>query len=88
MIGNESQRKSLLATIPDLQHRHRPILLFDQPSTRKCLALLGAGAALVAGHPELITASVSADGVQFGGLIGASDPIVFGLWETLRNEFK
>ncbi|MEC7942411.1 MAG: hypothetical protein VX212_18775 [Pseudomonadota bacterium] len=43
---------------------------------------------MVAGHPELITASVSADGVQFGGLIGASDPIVFGLWETLRNEFK
>ncbi|MEZ9309882.1 hypothetical protein AB4205_01910 [Vibrio sp. 10N.286.49.F3] len=43
---------------------------------------------MVAGHPELITASVSADGVQFGGIIGASAPIVFGLWETLRNEFK
>ena len=57
-------------------------------STKKGLALLGAGAALVAGHPELITASVSADGVQFGGIIGASAPIVFGLWETLRNEFK
>ncbi|WP_281251971.1 hypothetical protein [Vibrio salilacus] len=39
-------------------------------------------------HPELITASVSADGVQFGGIIGVSAPIVFGLWETLRNEFK
>ena len=60
----------------------------DQPSTKKGLALLGAGAALVAGHPELITASVSADGIQFGGIIGASAPIVFGLWETLRNEFK
>ncbi|MEZ8241283.1 hypothetical protein AB6C73_22745 [Vibrio splendidus] len=57
-------------------------------STKKGLALLGAGAALVAGHPEHITASVSADGVQFGGIIGASAPIVFGLWETLRNEFK
>ncbi|MFA0327354.1 hypothetical protein AB4519_23505 [Vibrio splendidus] len=45
-------------------------------STKKGLALLGAGAALVAGHPELITASVSADGVQFGGIIGASAPIV------------
>ncbi|MEZ8576846.1 hypothetical protein AB6C82_18580 [Vibrio splendidus] len=56
--------------------------------TKKGSALLGAGAALVAGHPELITASVSADGVQFGGIIGASAPIVFGLWETLRNEFK
>ena len=86
VIGNESQRKALLANISDLQHR--PILLFDQPSTKKGLALLGAGAALVAGHPELITASVSADGVQFGGIIGASAPIVFGLWETLRNEFK
>ena len=55
---------------------------------KKGLALLGAGAALVSGHPELITASVSADGVQFGGIIGASAPIAFGLWETLRNEFK
>ncbi|MEZ8060886.1 hypothetical protein [Vibrio splendidus] len=57
-------------------------------STKKGLALLGAGAALVAGHPELVTASVSADGVQFGGIIGVSALIVFGLWETLRNEFK
>ena len=57
-------------------------------STKKGLALIGAGAALVASHPDLITASVSADGVQFGGIIGASAPIVFGLWETLRNEFK
>ena len=44
--------------------------------------------ALVAGHPELITASVSVGSIQFGGIIGASDPIVFGLWENLRNEFK
>ncbi|WP_276605532.1 hypothetical protein [Vibrio tasmaniensis] len=43
---------------------------------------------MLSGHPELITASVSADGVQFGGIIGASGSIVFGLWETLRNEFK
>ncbi len=57
-------------------------------STKKGLALLGAGAVLISGHPELITASVSADGVQFGGIIGASASIVFGLWETLRNEFK
>ncbi|PMN06240.1 hypothetical protein BCT41_06955 [Vibrio splendidus] len=57
-------------------------------STKKGLALLGARAALVAGHPELVTASVSADDAQFGGIIGASAPIVFGLWEPLRNEFK
>ncbi|MEZ9015046.1 hypothetical protein AB6D76_22470 [Vibrio splendidus] len=49
-------------------------------STKKGLALLDAGAALVAGHLDHITASASADGVQFGGIIG--------LWETLRNEFK
>lgn len=60
----------------------------DQPSTKKGLALVGAGAALVSGHPELITASITAEGVQYGGIIGASAPIVFGLWETLRNEFK
>ncbi|WP_162841036.1 hypothetical protein [Vibrio palustris] len=46
------------------------------------------GAMLLSEHPELITASVSIDGVQFGGIIGASAPIVFGLWELLRNEFK
>ncbi|EAQ52144.1 hypothetical protein MED222_17493 [Vibrio sp. MED222] len=57
-------------------------------SAKKGLVLSGAGAVLAAGHPEVITASVSADGVQFGGIIGASAPIVFGLWETLRNEFK
>ena len=74
---------------PDLEYLLEKIGIdLDQPSTKKGLALLGAGAALVAGHPELITASVSADGVQFGGIIGASAPIVFGLWETLRNEFK
>ncbi|MEZ9745342.1 hypothetical protein AB4320_11725 [Vibrio splendidus] len=57
-------------------------------STKKGLALLGAGAVLVVGHPELITVSVSADCVQFGGIIGVSAPIVFGLWETLCNEFN
>lgn len=51
-------------------------------SAKKGLALLGAGAVLISGHQELITASVSADGVQFGGIIGASAPIVFGLWEN------
>lgn len=60
----------------------------DQPSTKKGLALLGAGAALVVGHPELITASVSADGVQFGGLIGVAAPILLGVWEAVRDEFK
>ncbi|EKO3416130.1 hypothetical protein [Vibrio fluvialis] len=60
----------------------------DQPSTKKGLALIGAGAALAAGHPELITASVTAEGVQYGGLIGTALPVVLGLWETFRKEFR
>lgn len=60
----------------------------DQPSTKKGLVLIGAGAALAAGHPELITASVTAEGVQYGGLIGTALPVVLGLWETFRKEFR
>ncbi|WP_172571305.1 hypothetical protein [Vibrio fluvialis] len=60
----------------------------DQPSTKKGLALIGAGAALAAGHPELITASVTVEGVQYGGLIGTALPVVLGLWETFRKEFR
>ncbi|MGI2788866.1 hypothetical protein [Vibrio fluvialis] len=60
----------------------------DQPSTKKGLALIGAGAALAVGHPELITASVTAEGVQYGGLIGTALPVVLGLWETFRKEFR
>ena len=59
-----------------------------QPSTQKGLALLLAGGALAAGHPEIITASVSADGVQYGGLLGSAIPVVVGVWEFIRNEFK
>ncbi|EMX0313697.1 MULTISPECIES: hypothetical protein [Vibrio harveyi group] len=57
-----------------------------QPSTKKGIALLGAGIALATGHPELLKASVAGDGVQFGGLMGTLVPLVVGLWETLRNE--
>ncbi|MCG9628567.1 hypothetical protein L1D34_27535 [Vibrio mediterranei] len=59
-----------------------------QPSTKKGLALVGAGVALAAGHPELLTASVTPDGVQMGGLIGAVVPVLVGLWETIRDEFN
>ncbi len=59
-----------------------------QSSTKKGLALLGAGVALAAGHPEIITASVTADGVQYGGILGTAVPVLLGLWETIRNEFK
>lgn len=60
----------------------------DEPSTKKGLALVGAGVALAAGHPELLTASVTTEGVQYGGIIGTTFPIVLGLWETIRKEFK
>ncbi|SHO54483.1 hypothetical protein [Vibrio quintilis] len=60
----------------------------SQPSTQKGLALLGAGAALAMGHPDLLTASVTDSGVQYGGIIGTTVPVLLGLWETLRNEFK
>ncbi|MFA0441570.1 hypothetical protein BCU70_11720 [Vibrio sp. 10N.286.49.C2] len=60
----------------------------NQPSTKKGLALIGAGVALVTGHPELLTASVTPDGVQMGGVIGAVAPLLLGLWEAIRDEFK
>ncbi|KMV29079.1 hypothetical protein AB733_20090 [Photobacterium swingsii] len=60
----------------------------DQPSTKKGIALLGAGVALAVGHPELLTATVTDAGVSYGGLIGTAVPVVLGVWETLRNEFK
>lgn len=63
-------------------------LNLDEPSTKKGIALMGAGVALAAGHPELLTASVTPEGVQYGGIIGTTLPIVLGLWETFRKEFK
>ena len=59
-----------------------------QPSTKKGIALLGAGIALATGHPELLTASVSEAGVQYGGFLGAFVPLAIGLWETIRDELK
>jgi hypothetical protein len=60
----------------------------SQSSTKKGLALVASGAALVMGHPELLTASITDTGVHYGGVIGAAVPVAVGLWETLRNEFK
>ncbi|WP_159739258.1 hypothetical protein [Vibrio atypicus] len=60
----------------------------DQKSTQKGIALVGAGAALALGHPELVTASITADGVQYGGIVGTVVPVLMGLWEVIRDEFK
>ena len=61
---------------------------WQQPSTKKGLGLVAAGVTLAIGRPELITASVSEAGVQWGGLVGTTVPLVIGLWETVRNEWK
>ncbi len=58
-----------------------------QPSTKKGVALIGAGIALAAGHPEIITASVTTEGVEYGGIVGTAVPVLLGLWETFRKEF-
>ncbi|MCG9608671.1 hypothetical protein L1D41_03120 [Vibrio harveyi] len=60
----------------------------DQPSTKKGIALIGAGIALATGNPEFLTATVTDAGVQYGGLFGTVVPLAMGLWETVRNEFK
>jgi uncharacterized membrane protein len=57
-----------------------------QASTKKGLALIGASIALAAGHPELLTASVSSQGVELGGIVGVITPILLGVWETLRGK--
>ena len=56
-----------------------------QPSTKKGVALIGAGIALAAGHPEIITASVTPEGVEYGGIVGTAVPVLLGLWETFRK---
>ncbi|CAM3990384.1 hypothetical protein VA7868_04618 [Vibrio aerogenes CECT 7868] len=60
----------------------------SQPSTQKGLALVGAGAALAFGHPDLLTASVTDTGIQYGGIVGTVVPVLIGLFETVRDEFK
>jgi hypothetical protein len=57
-----------------------------QASTKKGLALIGAGVALATGHPELLTACVTAEGMQLGGLIGVVSPLLLGFWEVIRDE--
>ncbi|NOI32227.1 hypothetical protein [Vibrio coralliilyticus] len=59
----------------------------NEPSTKKGIALIGSGAALAMGHPELLTASITESGVQYGGLIGTAVPVALGIWETIRKEF-
>lgn len=61
---------------------------FDQPSTKKGIALVGAGVALASGHPDLFTATVTDVGIQYGGIIGTSISLGVGLWEIIRNELK
>jgi hypothetical protein len=57
-----------------------------QASTKKGLALIGAGVALATGHPELLTAEFTSDGIQVGGLLGIAMPVLIGVLETFRRE--
>ena len=61
---------------------------WEQPSTKKGIGLIAAGATLAIGHPQLITASVTEAGIQWGGVIGTTVPMLIGAWETVRNEWK
>lgn len=60
----------------------------DQPSTKKGLALISAGVALAVGHPDLLTANVTAKGIEYGGIIGTTLPILIGVWEMVRDESR
>ncbi|MGI9919735.1 hypothetical protein [Vibrio owensii] len=40
------------------------------------------------GHPELLTASVTPEGIQVSGLIGVAAPMLLGLWKAIRDEFN
>lgn len=57
-----------------------------EPSTKKGIALIAAGATLAIGRPDIITASVTDAGIQFGGLVGAVVPFMVGIWEAIRRE--
>lgn len=59
-----------------------------QPSTKRGIALIVAGVAAATGHTDLFTAHISDAGVDVGGVVGTLVPVVIGLWEALRNEFK
>ena len=61
---------------------------WQEPSTKKGVGLVAAGVTLAIGHPELITASVTETGVQWGGLVGTAAPVLIGLWESVRREFN
>ncbi|NAW64514.1 hypothetical protein CAG72_04720 [Photobacterium halotolerans] len=61
----------------------------SQASTAKGIALVSAtGFALATGNTELLTAAISAEGVQYGGIIGTVVPAALGVWETFRDEKK
>ncbi|NAW85107.1 hypothetical protein CAG71_01330 [Photobacterium halotolerans] len=61
----------------------------SQASTAKGIALVSAtGFALATGNTELLSAAISAEGVQYGGIIGTAVPLALGAWETFRDEKK
>lgn len=72
------------STVRSPHHENR----FETTSVQKGLALIGAGIAVAMGHPELLTASVTPEGIQVSGLIGVAAPMLLGLWKAIRDEFN
>lgn len=61
----------------------------EEPSTKKGIGLLAAGATLAIGQPELITMAVSDDGgLKFGGVAGVVYMFGLSLWEMYRKESR
>lgn len=61
---------------------------FNQSSTWRGLALIGSSVAAVLGYGHLFSAEITAQGLNFGGVVGAAVPVAVGIYDALRDEFK
>ena len=60
----------------------------DQSSTWRGLALISSTIALTFGYSHLFSAEYTeANGLSFGGIIGAVVPALIGVYDALRDEF-
>lgn len=61
----------------------------QEPSTKKGIGLLAAGATLAIGQPELINMAISDDGgLKIGGIAGLVYMFGLSIWEMYRNESR
>lgn len=65
---------------------------FNQTSTWRGLVLIGSAVAAIFGYGDLFNASITADGVQMGGVIGQAAavivPAAIGVYDAVRDEVK